>query len=314
MANFKVNFSATDLNVDYQLEVEHNLNTRDVVPIWYNEEGIQQATFGIFQTVDANNVVLNCNDTITGSHTLILQYDAETPVIAGTRLFEKTLQDPQDDSVFAHGGDGVPTYNIKWSVIKSLLYSALNFLKKENNLSDILDATAARSNLGVYSASQVNTLLAPKAELYQASSGAVLGVANTKPYTATGNYYPATQKFVADKILPVSLSANVDYSVKHASLTVDYLRTWKSGNTIIVSGRIICSAASIGTYLNIFKFDNSSLYPSTGNYWYSTAAPWNGTNRNPATIRINDAGIVAIAPGSASDIEYYVFELIYFAV
>ena len=59
MANYNLEFTSADLNVDYQLEVEHNLNTRLLVPIWYDENGIQVATFSIFQIVDANNIIIS---------------------------------------------------------------------------------------------------------------------------------------------------------------------------------------------------------------------------------------------------------------
>lgn len=76
------------------------------------------------------------------------------------RLFEiGTTQDPTDSDRFAYGRASNASKNITWLALKALLNSVLTFLKPSNNLSDLIDPAAARTNLSVYSITQVDSAL-----------------------------------------------------------------------------------------------------------------------------------------------------------
>jgi hypothetical protein len=96
----------------------------------------------------------------------------------------------------ALGKSATPASNITLTAFLAWLMTKLGFLKITNNLSDVNNKVTARANLGVYSTSQVDTELAKKAALYQAGTGAVLGVANTSIFNPTSNYHPATLRNV----------------------------------------------------------------------------------------------------------------------
>lgn len=311
MAIYEKTFSNADLNGSYQLELTHNLSNLNVIPIWYDDSGIQQSSNGIFQIIDSNNVVLNCNDVITGTHKLLLQYDAGTPAITGTKLFEKSLATPDDAMRLAFGAAGQPTINAEWSEVKALLQVDSNFLVAANNLSDLTDIENARSALSVYSTSEVNAFLAAKAQLYQSGSGSVLGVTNTLAFNPTGDYHPATKKYV-DENIELATPAYTTTGIIDSDVTLDYFSIWNYGKLIIITGRVEVAIASPSAYLQILQVDSASLRPA--NYRYAAAAPFDGANRNPGVVRMDSNGILSIAPGSVTDILYYAFNLVYTTV
>lgn len=195
-------FTNDDLNGSYQFEYNHKLNTQNIVPAWKDENGIFRSIGDLIQIVDDNNITLSCNEPVTGNQTLLLQYEAIGTSTTGRRLFEQELVSTIDPTYrLAVGKASSPTINWTLSGLITYLMSHLGFLKVTSNLSDLNNVATARTNLSVYSQSQVTSFLAAKATLYQSGSGSVLGVSNTSIYTPSANYHPATKKYVDDNTI-----------------------------------------------------------------------------------------------------------------
>jgi len=206
----KKTFVNAELNGSYQLEYQHNLGTQDVVPSWKDNDGIHRAIGDLFQVIDDNNIILSCNEIISGTHTLYLEYDEAGVTASGRRLFElSTTADPALTLRLALGKAATPASNITLGAFLTWLLAKLSFLKVHSNLSDLQNVATARANLVVYSQAQVNAYLAQKAALFQAGSGGVLGVANTSIYNPTSNYHPATLRNIKNLGLRMLCSAAI---------------------------------------------------------------------------------------------------------
>lgn len=72
----KATFQNADLNSgdNYSLTINHGKNTLYVGIALYDNNGVQQATNGIFSIIDANNVKLIMNAPITGQWRYALQF------------------------------------------------------------------------------------------------------------------------------------------------------------------------------------------------------------------------------------------------
>ncbi len=190
-------FTAANLNGSFELEWPHMHNTENVICKWYDELGIERSTFDLIQVIDENNIVLRCGEAITGTHRLVMEYQDAGAATAGRRLFELgTTADPSPTLRIPLGKASTPASNMTLSALLIWLMTKLGFLKVASNLSDLQSAAAARANLSVYSQSQVDSGLAGKASLYQAGSGAVLGINNTSIYNPVSAYQPATLRNV----------------------------------------------------------------------------------------------------------------------
>lgn len=203
MINKKL-FTNAELNGSYQLVYTHNLNTQDVIPTLYDSVGLQTITADNFALGDEtgnnkdNIVTLSLNNPITGTWKLLLSYQSGSETTSGRRAFEFGTGTPSDDSRLVYGKAATPSLNITFASLYSLLLTKLGFLKLSENLNDLPDKSQARTNLGVYETVAVDNALAQKATLYQAASGAVLGVANTAVFKPSGNYHPATKLYTED--------------------------------------------------------------------------------------------------------------------
>jgi hypothetical protein len=319
MAIITQTFTDADLNGSYQFEFEHNLAKAIVVPTWYDDSGIQLGTASIFQMIDNNNCTLNCNNPITGTHTLVLEYDLATPIITGRRLFELgATTEPNDTKRLAFGEAGTPSINFAWSDVKSLLFNSLNFLKKEKNLSDV-DPAASRISLSVYSQGQVNDLLEPKAELYQPGSGAVLGVSNTAVYTPATPNNPATKGYV-DAVTEISLGTygpgpafTLNTSLQDINISVLNISIRKTGKMIIIHGALECSSASQTAFRRIA---NLTEWLPHGSLAYMSSAVWHplpDTTVIYGAIQVNNAGELGFVCNTATvvGVTYYLFNLSY---
>lgn len=244
MAIQVVLFTNASLNVYKELVYTHNLNTSNIIPMWYDGSGIQQATFSLFNASNPNKIVLSCNDDITGTHRLLLMYDAESPLFTGSLLFGKELAEPSDTHVFAFGGAEIPTFNITFANLKALLLSGSGYLEVSKNLTDLLDPATARGALQVYSITEVNSAIANKPNLYETGSGSVLGIANTTAYTPTAAYHPATKGYsdsvvsVVNGSVGIGAGYTIDTTAKHSAITIGALSIDISGKTICISGNI----------------------------------------------------------------------------
>jgi hypothetical protein len=206
MAQAKKTYTNADLNASFQLVWTHNLNTEDIIPVLYDESGIQVITSDNFWLGDEtgadkpNKITLTHSGAITGTWKLLLSYEG-TSVASGRKLFELTQATPTDDMVLAAGKTLTPSINITFTNLYALLLTKLGFLKTASNLSDLPNVETARTNLGTYSTTEIDAAVGAKATLLQAGSGSVIGVANTAVYTPSANYHPSTKKYVDDKIL-----------------------------------------------------------------------------------------------------------------
>jgi hypothetical protein len=197
MSIAKLLFTSTALDINFTLYYTHAKNTEDVMAKWFDENGIERPTADLFQIIDANTVALHCGEAITGTHKLLVYYETGGTSTSGKRLFEQsTTTDPALTLRLPLGKASTPASNITLTAFIAWLMTKLTFLKVSNNLSDLNSVASARSNLQVYSTTQVDTEIAKKATLYQAGSGAVIGVANTSIYNPTTNYHPAMYRNV----------------------------------------------------------------------------------------------------------------------
>lgn len=208
MAIAKRTFTNANLDGSYRLVWNHNLNTTDVIPTLYDNDLIQGITSDLFALGDEtgadkpNNITLSMGGPITGTFTLLLSYISAGESGAGRRAFElSTTATPTDDMRVIIGKEATPSLNMTLTQFFAHLLTKLGFLKLAENLNDIVNKEQARTNLGVYSTVEVDNGLSAKASLYQAGSGAVLGVANTAAFNPTSTYHPATKKYADDYIL-----------------------------------------------------------------------------------------------------------------
>ena len=67
-------FESADLDVNYDLLVNHGKNTNFVKATILDGDGIEQQTAGIFTVVDADNIKISLNAPIAGTWRYILQY------------------------------------------------------------------------------------------------------------------------------------------------------------------------------------------------------------------------------------------------
>ena len=79
------------------------------------------------------------------------------------RLFERTINnDPSTSKRIAFGAAGVVTETMTLASFLNWLLTNLGFLKITSNLSDLNNVATARTNLGVYSKGETDTLLLAK--------------------------------------------------------------------------------------------------------------------------------------------------------
>jgi hypothetical protein len=236
----KKTFTNADLNGSYQLIYTHNLNTQDLIPMLFDNYSIQAITADNFALGDENGnnkdnkVTLSLNNPITGTWKLLLSYQGASETSTGRRAFELLENNsPSDDNRVLLGKAATPSFNITLANLYALLLAKLGFLKKAENLNDLLDKSQARTNLGVYSISDVDAAVNGKATLYQAASGAVLGVSNTAIYTPTLPYHPSTKNY-SDSVLPdqLFLTRAIFGAFNAAGTTIDI---WKGTLTASVS-------------------------------------------------------------------------------
>ena len=283
-------FENANLNGSNQLLWNHNLNKSDLNPVWFDENGVEVGTEQAFEINDDNNITLNCNEAITGFHTLIIFYDADTPLITGRRLFELTgVDDPADDFRFAIGKAGVPSVNITLEDLKALVAISSGALLAINNLNDLENAIVAQGNLDVYSRGYLNTQLASKASLYQAGSGSAIGVANTAAFPITND------RSLVDRLYVDTLVERVDIVMTEALGTFIQSRCELTGKTVKVYIEWLDPAPPSGLFLiAIIPVGYRPRYEIKGEYTVHALA----TSYVPYTISTN--GEVKIDVGGLS--------------
>jgi hypothetical protein len=117
--------------------------------------------------------------------------------MADIKLFERTENtNPNLAQRIAFGRASNASENMTLTNFITWLNGKLGFLKVASNLSDG-NAATMRTNLGVYSSTQVNTLLTDKAGIHPAAGGALKNN-NTAAFTPSADYHPATKKYVDD--------------------------------------------------------------------------------------------------------------------
>lgn len=238
---YKFPFTNDDLDMDYQLLVTHNLGTSDIVPAWKDDSGVFRVIGDLLQVIDDNNVMLSCGGAITGTNYLYLSYESAGTSTAGRRAFElTTTDDPAGTMRLIMGKASTPAVNMTIATFLTWIYSKLGFLKVTSNLSDLNNKSTARSNLSVYSQTQVDEALALKATLYQAGSGSVLGTANTSVYNPSAKYHPATLRNVNNVGMQIILAGS---GLKDGSAATETYR-----NSNVLAAGFTYEKTATGTY------------------------------------------------------------------
>lgn len=203
MAKFTtLTFTNDDLDSNFEVELIHGKNTDNVILSWVDENNIDRTTTDVFTILDANTIKVSCGSSVTGTQTVVVCYD-DILSITGRKLFGlANLSSPYDQTYrLALGKEDAPAVNVTLSNFLTWLGSVLPFMKGSNNLSDVTSSGAARSNLNVYSKTEVDARVTPKLDAYSSGMGGGLGHLNTTPYTPVTDYNPATKKYVDDKFL-----------------------------------------------------------------------------------------------------------------
>lgn len=112
------------------------------------------------------------------------------------RLFEQTEDnDPDLSNRIAFGKAATATGNMTFTNFLTWIFGKLNFLKSSNNLSDVASSSTSRTNLGVYSKSEVDSAVGAKLSAYPTANGG-LRVTNSTTFHPTSSYHPATKRYV----------------------------------------------------------------------------------------------------------------------
>jgi len=203
MAKFTtLTFTNDDLDSNFEVKLIHGKNTVNVILSWVDENNIDRTTTEVFTILDANTIKVSCGSSVTGTQTVVVCYD-DILSITGRKLFGlANLSAPYDQTYrLALGKEDAPAVNVTLSNFLTWLGSVLPFMKGSNNLSDVTSSGAARSNLNVYSKTEVDARVTPKLDAYSSGMGGGLGHLNTTQYTPISDYNPATKKYVDDKFL-----------------------------------------------------------------------------------------------------------------
>jgi len=203
MAKFTtLTFTNDDLDSNFEVKLIHGKNTVNVILSWVDENNIDRTTTEVFTILDANTIKVSCGSSVTGTQTVVVCYD-DILSITGRKLFGlANLSAPYDQTYrLALGKEDAPAVNVTLSNFLTWLGSVLPFMKGSNNLSDVTSSGTARSNLNVYSKTEVDARVTPKLDAYSSGMGGGLGHLNTTQYTPISDYNPATKKYVDDKFL-----------------------------------------------------------------------------------------------------------------
>ena len=293
-------FTNAMLNVDFQLIYTHAFSTSQLSVEWYDENGIKQSTDNVFQIIDDDTFVLNCNEAITGNNILLVFYDSETPAITGNRLFERDLITTVDNELrYVLGNQDSPTYNITHEQLVAVLFASLGFLKKASNLSDIDNPATALSNIGGVNLAtlQANTL--GKANLYgygSAGGGAALGVLNQQVFTPSLPYHPCTKSYAES--LFNKTTASILATGRDTTITsVQESTCGKSGNTAFIKIAFKISTPSQSTPVTFGVLPSGYIPDGTRNlpmtYWPTGAS-------EGGMVRIETNGEIKIYAGRAT--------------
>ena len=205
MAKFTtLTFTNDDLDSNFEVELIHGKNTENVILSWVDENNIDRTTTDVFTVLDANTIKVSCGSSVTGTQTVVVCYD-DILSITGRKLFGlANLPSPYDQTYrLALGKENAPAVNVSLQNFLTWLTSILPFMKGENALSDIPENKkgAARSNLSVYSKTEVDARVKPKLDAYSSGMGGGLGHHNSTPYTPASDYNKKKKKYVDDKFL-----------------------------------------------------------------------------------------------------------------
>jgi len=222
MAKFTtLTFTNDDLDSNFEVELFHGKNTKNVILSWVDENNIDRTTTDVFTVLDANTIKVSCGSSVTGTQTVVVCYD-DILSITGRKLFGLANLPSLDDQTYrlALGKENAPAVNISLKNFLTWLTSTLPFMKGSKNLSDVTSQGAARTNLNVYSKDEVDARVLPKLDAYSSGMGGGLGHLNTAEYTPVSDYNPATKKYVDDTLGGLVFDT-INFSDKDAAITVE---------------------------------------------------------------------------------------------
>lgn len=281
MARFSTySFTNDDLDTNYELIISHNKTTVNVLCAWIDENGVDRTVTDVFTIVNQDSIKISCGSIVTGTQTVIICYD-DILSVTGRKLFElAAMSSPFDLSYrIALGKPNTPSVNVALSNFLTWLTGILPFMKGENGLSDIPTnkISTARSNLNVYSKTEVDAKVLTKLDAYAIGMGGGLGHLNTSVYTPTTSYNPATKKYVDDNVNVMAFD-NILFSgsgwLKDPAITmVSHSALYIKENLIRLTLRFKVSGA-LSSYVTLGKLQtmrpsNEVFLPaiSPGQYW-----------------------------------------------
>lgn len=286
IAKIYLNSSNVNELTNYRAEIVHNLNTQELIPVLYDNTGrvailADKFSIGYDDGSQKNNVVfVNFGQPIEGEWILMMYYQGPAERVSGRRAFELQETTPMDDERLIFGKAFSPACNITFANFFTLLLDKLGFLKKSENLNDILDKAQALTNLGAYSKTYVDNALGDKATLLQASSGAVLGVANTTIYEPTSPYHPATLKSITDRIAAIQAYATyMDAGLAHGSEVIGDIDESSNKEGTISLG-VTLSNTNYRILCEVYEPNGQPVYvtikaKTTTNFTYHVTAAYN---------------------------------------
>jgi len=171
------------------------------------------------------------------------------------RLFERSeaahIADTSDKIAF--GKAGVAAKNISFANFLRWLEDTLGFFKVANNLSEA-NPSAVRGNIDLFSTTEVNNLVSPKA-----NSADVLEKGNTTEFIPAVAFDPATKKS-SEAVVTTSVRLTVTPSTSGEVQSVNLI-CYRVGNIQMLTGNIVISGVT-GTEV---KVGTISGYKAPGN-------------------------------------------------
>ena len=149
------------------------------------------------------------------------------------RLFEQSEETTPGDLTerLSYGKVASQTKNITWTNLVAWLNSVLGFLKISSNLDDLNNKATARTNLEVYSTTEIDDDLDLKADKTN-----VLEKDNTTAFTPTSSYHPATKSYVDNGGISIPwVDGNLEGS-NHGSNS--FIRCCRLGGVMYIHGDI----------------------------------------------------------------------------